>query len=126
MTSSELYDLFRQDVQDALQPYLWTDEEVFAYMNDAYYMFVRLTGGISDYTSTATDVAVRANDPYADIDTSILRVRRATISPDDQELNIINAQDVNDLSDTDYGVLRNLNSVSTVGKPRHMIIGTEP
>ena len=51
MTSNELLDMFRRDVMDVRRPYLWTDEEIYAYMNDAYNMFARMTGGISDYTT---------------------------------------------------------------------------
>src|SRR5665647_2592591 len=56
MTSDELYALFRSDVVDATAPYLWTDVEVWNYMNDAYKSFVRKIGGIPDNTSLSTKV----------------------------------------------------------------------
>lgn len=56
MTSDDLYALFRSDVVDATAPYLWTETEVWNYMNDAYKLFVRKMGGIPDNTSVSTKV----------------------------------------------------------------------
>ena len=126
MTSDELYDLFRKDVVDTAKPYLWSDEEVFAYMNDAYFMFVRLTGGISDFTSDATSVSAAQGEPLAEIDPSILLVRMATLDPTGDTIKVINAQDVENLSDEDYGLLRRLNQSTTVGRVKYMIVGMEP
>lgn len=126
MTSDELYDLFRKDVVDTAKPYLWSDEEVFAYMNDAYFMFVRLTGGVSDFTSSATTVAALQGDPLAEIDQNILLVRMATLEPTGDTIKVINAQDVENLSDEDFGLLRRLNTSTTVGRVKYMVVGMEP
>lgn len=125
MTSDELYTLFRNDVVDNVQPYLWSDAEIYAYMNDAYFMFVRMTGGISDYTSAATQITALQGVRSSSMDLSILRVRTAALLPDYEALKILNAQDLEGLSDEDYGVLRSLSS-TTEGKPRYMVIGREP
>lgn len=126
MTSDELYDLFRRDVVDTAKPYLWSDDEVYAYMNDAYTMFVRLTGGISDYTSDATTVTAAQGEPLAEISQSILLVRTATLDPTGDTVRVINAQDVENLSDEDFGLLRRLNTSTTVGKVKYMVIGMQP
>lgn len=125
MDSGELYDLFRSDVVDDVKPYLWTDVEVFAYMNDAYFMYVRLTGGISDVSSSATSVPIVEGEAVAELHPSIMRIRQATLASDDRALRVINAQDVSTLTQEDYGVLRNLNRVSTQGQVTHMVIGRE-
>lgn len=125
MTSDELYTLFRDDVVDNIQPYLWSDAEIYAYMNDAYFMFVRMTGGISDYTSAATQVTAAQGVRTATADPSILFFRTASLLPDYEQIRIINAQNLETLTEEDYGVLRNLSS-TTQGKPRYMVIGREP
>ena len=51
MNVQELLDQFRSDAFDLALPYLWSDTDVLRYMNDAYGMFVRLTGGIGDFTT---------------------------------------------------------------------------
>lgn len=125
MTTDELYDLFRSDVVDTARPYLWSDNEVYAYMNDAYYMFVRLLGGISDYSSDACYVPVIIGQAVAEIDPSILRIRQATLS-NGRDVRIINAQDTTHLNDEDFGVLRRLNMTDSTGAVRYMVIGLEP
>ncbi len=57
MNVQEVFDQFRSDAVDEVAPYLWSDTDVFRYMNDAYSMFVRLTGGIADFTTQDTTVA---------------------------------------------------------------------
>lgn len=125
MTSDELYDLFRKDVVDTVQPYLWSDDEVYAYMNDAYYMFVRMTGGISDFTSAACTVAAVANQPVANINPAILVIRQASLDPSGDAVRVINAQDMERLSDEDYGVLRQINTSVSKGRVRYMVMGME-
>lgn len=48
MNSSELLLEFRRQVDDLAEPYLWSDEEVFGYLDDAQKMFCRRTEGIED------------------------------------------------------------------------------
>jgi hypothetical protein len=126
MTSDELHDLFRKDVVDTARPYLWSDEEVYAYMNDAYYMFVRLVGGIPDYLSDVCQLTAAEGERNGEISQKILLVRTATLEDTGDEVKVINAQDVSTLSDIDYGILRHLNSTTTIGKVRYIVIGMQP
>lgn len=126
MTTDELYDLFRRDVVDTAQPYLWSDEEVYAYMNDAYYMFVRLTGGISDFLSDVCLLTASQGEKNGEISESILVVRTATLEESGETVKVINAQDVESLSDEDYGILRRINNSTTIGRVRYMVIGMQP
>ena len=125
MTSDELYDLFRKDVVDTARPYLWSDEEVWAYMNDAYTMFVRLTGGVPSVTADICTIPIAVNEPTAEISDKILLVRTATRVSDGADIRVINAQDTTSLNDEDFGVLRRINVTKNVGKVRYMIIGME-
>lgn len=125
MNSGDLYDLFRSDVVDTARPYLWTDTEVFAYMNDAYRQFVRLTGGIPDATSDVTAVTVTAGDAYSEVSSKILRFRQAYLESTGHEITIVNQEDVGNLSRVDYGTSRVSIHDLTPGPIRYMVIGLQ-
>jgi hypothetical protein len=92
MDSSELYSLFRASVRDDVQPYLWSDEEVFAFMDDAQKMFCRFSYGIVDSTSTLTTWAVPAGTAFFSYDPRILKLVGARLE-DGTELEILNYED---------------------------------
>lgn len=126
MDSTAMLSAFREDVVDVAVPQLWTDAEIYGYMNDAFYMFVRLTGGIPDYTTDAVcKLTTVVDNPYSALHASILRVRLASNEADGTDVGIINATDVGNLTAEDYGVLRKVNIVTTKGQPRYMIMGLE-
>jgi hypothetical protein len=125
MNAGELLDLFRKDTVDDTVPYLWSDAEAYAYMNDAYFMFVRLTGGIPDATSNVTTIDIVDGERDAAIDASILRVRQATLVSNDRKIHVINALDTECLTNDDYGIIRQTNNITTPGPVRHMITGLE-
>jgi hypothetical protein len=53
MNSSELVVQFRSDMDDKELPYLWSDDDVFGYANDAQKEFCRKTDGIEDSRTTS-------------------------------------------------------------------------
>lgn len=91
MTSADLYALFRADVSDAEQPYLWSDLEVFTYMNAAYRMFVRKTDGIADATSVTVQIPVVAAQPLGALNAAVLRVMSAYRVSDGGAVKIYNS-----------------------------------
>lgn len=125
MNSGDLYDLFRSDVVDTAAPYLWTDTEVYTYMNDAYRIFVRLTGGIPDATSSITQIPVMAGQMYAEVSPLILKFRQAYLVSSGEEITIINEQDIASLTVEDYGKTRKLLMSNNPGPVRYMVIGLE-
>jgi hypothetical protein len=125
MNSGELLVAYRDDIVDVALPYLWSDDEAFRYMDAAYRMFVRLTGGIADFTSDATVVDIVAGEAVADISPSILRIMSANKASDEQDLTIINMVDEATTESDDYfQLLRSIRSTKT-GAVRKMIIGAE-
>lgn len=125
MNSGNLYDVFRSDIVDEALPYLWSEEDVYRYMDAAYRMFVRLTGGISDFTSDATVVDVVAGEAVADLHPSILRIMSANKLSDERDLTIINMVDEATTQSDDYfQLLRSIRSTQT-GAVRKMVIGAE-
>ena len=77
MNVLELYDQFRSDVVDVIKPTIWSDDDVFRYMDDAYKMFVRLTGGIADFTSDFARVNIVTGEKVGEYDKRILRIMKA-------------------------------------------------
>ena len=126
MESHELLETFRCDVVDDVEPYLWSNSEVYQYINDAYFMFVRLTGGISDATSDVTRLTATQGEATTALHSSIMRIRKATnVTDANHTIRVINTQDVDNLVDDDYGVLRSINQIDTPGTVRYMVIGEE-
>lgn len=125
MTAQELLEQFRSDMVDTATPYLWTDEEVFGYADDAYKMFARLTGGIADFTSDMTRVPVVAGEATSYVDKRILRFMQAFRASDMGEIKIINQTDLTFARGTDYGIIRPIYLDTTPGIVRYMIIGAQ-
>lgn len=94
MTPSTLKDLFRSDVRDEVMPYLWSDAEIFSYMDDAQKMFCRETGGIADSTSPICTLTVNAGDTYINYDPRILALRDLRRASDGRNVSILNFEDL--------------------------------
>ena len=125
MTSDELYDAFRSDVMDVASPYLWSNSEVWRYMDDAYKMFVRLTGGVADATSPLTQIDVVTGEADAEVSPLILKFREARLVSTGRILKIINHTDLPTTSSADYGQLRQMYLNKTPGPVRYMLVGKQ-
>lgn len=126
MESHELLELFRCDTVDDVEPYLWSTPEVYQYINDAYFMFVRLTGGIPDGSSKVTTLTATTDVATTPLDESIMRIRTArNVTLQNRPVKIINIQDVDNLTTEDYGVLERISQIDVSGRPDYMVIGEE-
>jgi hypothetical protein len=125
MESHELLGTFRCDAVDDVEPYLWSNGEVYNYINDAYFMFVRLTGGIADGSSAVTTLTAAEEVETTALDESIMRIRTARNVTDNKPIKVINIQDTDELTTEDYGIIRNVSDLTTIGSVRYMIIGEE-
>lgn len=125
MTAQELLEQYREEMVDTARPYFWSDEEILGYMDDAYKMFVRLTGGIADFTSDFTRVSIVAHDAVGILDKRILRVMQAFRVSDGRRIDVKNQTDINFLRDNDYGMMRPIYLDTTPGPVRYMVIGAE-
>lgn len=125
MLSEELFDAFRSDVVDVETPYLWSTDEVWRYMNDAYVMFARLTDGIADSTSDLTRVDVVTAEADAEVSPLILKFREARLASTGRKLEIINHTDLPMTSRSDYGQLRYLYTNRMPGPVRYMVVGKQ-
>lgn len=125
MVSDDLYALFRSDIVDVELPYLWSDTEVWGYMNDAYRMFVRLTGGIPDTTSALTRLTLTPGAATNKVSPLILRFRSAYLLSDGTELKIINEAELPRQSSMDYGQLHLQRRNMLQGPVEYMVTGMD-
>lgn len=115
MNTTDLLEQFRFDAVDMTEPYLWSDPEVFGYINSAQVEFCRRTGGIGDFTSPLTKLAYTADsDTYA-TSPLILKIRGATFA-DGRSIKVVNYEDLASL-----GVRLD----GTQGVPKYLITGME-
>lgn len=125
MNALELYDSYRSDMADHVDPYFWTDDDVFHYMDDAYKTFVRLTGGIADFTSDVTRVVITTGEDIGEYDRRILRISKAYRESDKAEIKVINQTDLTFIRGDDYGLLRPAYLDNLPGPVRYMVVGME-
>jgi hypothetical protein len=125
MNSGDLYTAFRSDVVDIEQPYLWTDSEVYRYMDDAYRTFVRETGGVPDVSSALTQIPIVAGAAFADISPLVLKFRQAYLVSTGKALSIVNDADIPNAVTADYGQLRNVLNDTRRGEVGYMVVGME-
>ena len=81
MTSDELLAKFRQDMVDSAASELWTDDEIYRYIDAAQKEFCRRTLGIADArTDEICRLALTDGTEYIAIDPRILKIRGARLS----------------------------------------------
>ena len=124
-TASELIAYWRRCVLDTVKPYLWSDDDALSYANDAYNMFVRLTGGIADFLSDAAAVNIVAGEATAELSPTILRIMSATRRSDNQPIEIINNTDLGKMRSSDYGQIKQLVLDALQGPVRYMVLGMQ-
>ena len=125
MNAQDLLTQYRNEMMDTRRPYFWSDEEALGHMDDAYKMFVRLMGGIADFTSDFTRVDIVAGEAVGELDKRILRVTEAFLASDGRRIEVKNHTDITFLRDSDYGLVRPTYLDNTPGLVRYMIIGAE-
>lgn len=126
MTPAELLEQFRDDTSDTEKPYLWSDPEVYRFMNSAYRQFVRLTKGVADFTtSDVCEVAFSAGDQFIDLHPSILRITRASLASDGREVRVKNINDMNSVvGEADYGQRPGID-MNASGYVKYLVIGEQ-
>jgi hypothetical protein len=78
MRLRDLITLFRNETDDATEPFLWPDEEAIEFANDAQIEACRRARLLVDSSTTAVcEIAVTAGEPLLDLDPRVLFVRRA-------------------------------------------------
>lgn len=121
MDSKELLTRFRIDTRDEGSPPLWSDADIYTYLNDAQQMFCRLTGGIADATSSeCARVKARTGVSYAVLSPRILKIR-AAFGADGRRLQMVNFEKL----ESDSSLSKDL-FAGTAGVVNTLVTGMEP
>ncbi len=103
MSPEKLYDLFRLEVDDIAEPFLWSDEEFFAYINEAQDLHITEIGGIADRSSQFTKITYKTGTKFLTYDPRILRIKGAW-NEVNRRIDVTNLDNMNGISQTDdYG-----------------------
>jgi hypothetical protein len=119
MNSSELLAVFRSEMSDTVAPFLWSDEEVFGFQDDAQQQFCRKTNGIIDArTAVVTQLAIVPGTDWYTTHASILNIRKATRADTGREVELLTAEQAD---------RRGLYFLATqLGLVKHVVLGLEP
>lgn len=94
MKASEIVDLFRVEMHDTAEPPMFSDEQLYAYLNDAQQTFVRELGGIPDASSQFLQIAAAVNDTSFKYDHRILKIRGAYRLSDGCQVDVIDYEEM--------------------------------
>jgi len=116
MTTAEWLALFRLEMSDASEPFLWSDVEVYGFADDAQKMFCRLTDGIADATSLLTSLVYQVDDEWVDLSPLILKIRDSVDAATGAPITVVNQEDMPGLG---------LRFDGRTGPARVLIVGME-
>ena len=95
MDTTELVAVFRREMDDLVETYLWADEDILRYIDDAQKMFCRRTEGIADATTPAvTRITVTTGTDWVELHPSILRIRDVTRYDTGRGVEVVNVEDM--------------------------------
>ena len=87
MTTTELLSLFRAEVFDVAAPYLWADDLVYSYIDDAQKQFCRDTYGLMD--SRSFKLAIKPDVEWYKLDPRILKLRSQVDTSTGREVPVV-------------------------------------
>lgn len=90
MNTTELLDLFRQEVSDVETPYLWSDALVYSYIDDAQKQFCRDTNGIAD--SRSFKLTITPGIEWYTLDPKIIKLRDVVYQSTGLDLPVISVE----------------------------------
>ncbi len=97
MTSSDIVALFRSEMGDSVQPYLWSDTDLFGYLDEAQSMFARKTDGIADARTVAvTQISIVPSTEWYATHPSILFIRKCTRADTGQIVELLTVEQAQD------------------------------
>lgn len=90
--------LLRRELNDVALPTLWSDDDLYTYLDDAQKMFCRLTDGIADSSNAAvTKLNFAIGAAWLPLHPSILKIRSGYLVSSGLDINIINREDMPNL-----------------------------
>jgi hypothetical protein len=126
VNSTDLLNYFRGEVNDLAQPPMWTDQEIFIWMDDAQREFCRRVQGLPDATTPeVVKVQAHAGQAFSKLHPSIMKIRMAQRA-DFNELLITNVSDLGTPVHRDYGTRpTSIRLDATQGPLETVVLGME-
>ncbi len=90
MDTTELLNLFRTEVRDVDYPYLFDDEQIYAYINAAQVEFCRRTQGVEDGRSFT--LAITPGTEWYPVNKRILKLRKAYFVDSGRPVEVVNQE----------------------------------
>jgi hypothetical protein len=86
---------FRDEVNDAEEPYLWSDASVLDYIGEAEVEFCRRTDGIGDATTVEVcELDIVAGTQWYDLHEKVLKIRGAHRGDTGDPVDVLNVEDM--------------------------------
>lgn len=106
MDSTAVLKLFRSQLMDTAGPhYLWTDDEVYSYMDEAQNQLCRHIRGIDDAVTPAlTRVKIKAGQPFSQLDPRVLEVRTVMLASTSRPLGPIGTNEFDTYRGSQNGI----------------------
>lgn len=117
MNAEQLRDLFRSEMSDTEEPYLWSDDEVDSFIEDAQRMFCRFTDGVADATTACvTQLNVKPGTTWLDTHPSLLKIRALRRADTGRPVEVLNEEDMPE---------RNMRFDGRQGTVQALVVGME-
>jgi hypothetical protein len=95
MNSTEILGQFRVEMFDLLMPYLWSDDEIYGYLDDAQITFCRWSDGIADATTPeVVQLAIKPAMSWVDLNPKLLKIRAAYRGDTGRAVEIVNYENM--------------------------------
>lgn len=118
---SDFLALVRRELADTVEPYLWSDADLYQYMNEAEAEFARDTKCILD-SETYTDIPYTLNSGWINYDPEIIDIKRA-VSGSGHVLQVMTEEEFSDLMYVDdYGQRSKGRWEDETGTPSHLLL----
>lgn len=124
----DLLGLLRRELSDVEEPYLWADDDLFQYLDEAQEAFARTTELFSDATTASvTRVSVTAGQPFVALSPKVHRIEGDMwLQTAKQTVSEANLNELDSLyCGDDYGHASGGRWRSATGTPRYLVLDIE-
>ncbi len=94
METVDVVGLFRNEMVDLEEPYLWSDLEALGYLDQVQKTLVRAIGGFADSTSLLTSVVLAIDAESFPFDERILKIKSARRDSDGAPVAVVNFENL--------------------------------
>lgn len=129
MAPSELAEIFRREVDDVAAPFLWSDEDISLYLDQAQREFARQTDCFLDSTTASVcRVPIAANQALVALSQLVTKIRRAELAATFRPVRVTTLAEMDEgqITGRDYGLSVPTQWRTATGEPRFAVEDYEP